>query len=108
MARGGARKGAGRKQGAANKATQEAIAAAKATGELPLDYMLRIMRDAQAEDRRRDAMAAAAAQYLHPKLAAVEHTGKDGRAIEVDVIKRVIVGARDSDGGGVPPALGAR
>ena len=82
MARGGKRQGAGRKQGAANKATQEAVKVAAKTGELPRDYMLRVMRDPEVEDRRRDAMAIAAAQYLHSKLAAIEHTGKDGGPIE--------------------------
>jgi hypothetical protein len=85
MARGGKREGAGRKVGAPNKATQEAVENAKATGELPLDYMLRVMRDAEAEDRRRDAMATAAAQYLHSKLAAIEHSGTGGGPIQVNI-----------------------
>jgi hypothetical protein len=85
MARGGARPGAGRKQGVANKATQEAVAEAAATGELPRDYMLRVMRDPDADDRRRDAMAIAAAQYLHSKLAAVEHSGPGGGPIQVNI-----------------------
>src|SRR5262249_8488768 len=46
--------------------------AAEATGILPLDYMLSVMRDAKAEPKRRDAMAMAAAPYLHPKLSTVE------------------------------------
>jgi hypothetical protein len=39
---------------------------------MPLNYMLRVMRDDKAEPKRRDAMAVAAAPYLHPKLSAVE------------------------------------
>lgn len=85
MARGGPRQGAGRKRGAPNKATAEALAQAEQTGELPRDYMLRVMRDPRADDRRRDAMAIAAAQYLHSKLAAVEHTGKGGGPIQVNI-----------------------
>jgi hypothetical protein len=40
---------------------------------MPLQYMLSIMRDPTVDDDRRDEMAKAAAPYLHPKLAAVEH-----------------------------------
>src|SRR5271156_3462652 len=62
------RKTGGRQKGARNLATAEARAAAEATGILPLDYMLSVMRDANADDKRRDAMATAAAPYLHSKL----------------------------------------
>ncbi len=73
--RGGARKGAGRKPGAVNKATAEAKAKAEAGGEMPLDFMLRIMRDATAEPAQRMDMAKAAAPYVHAKLASIEHSG---------------------------------
>ncbi len=43
--------------------------AASASGESPVDYMLRIMRDPTADPERRDAMAKAAATYLHPRPA---------------------------------------
>src|SRR5215469_10847454 len=66
------RKTGGRQKGARNRATAEARAAAEATGVLPLDYMLSVMRDANAESKRRDAMAMAAAPYLHPKVSPVE------------------------------------
>jgi hypothetical protein len=39
---------------------------------MPLDYMLAVMRDATADQKRRDAMATAAAPYLHSKLTTVE------------------------------------
>ena len=45
----------GRQKGACNRATAEARAAAEATGILPLDYMLLVMRDAGTEPKRRDA-----------------------------------------------------
>ncbi len=70
MARG--RKTGGRRKGTRNRATEEALAAAKATGTLPLDYMLAVMRDPAADTKRRDAMAQAAAPYLHSKLSAVD------------------------------------
>src|SRR5262245_43978328 len=68
--RGGARPGASRKKGSVNRATAEARAAAAKTGEMPLEYMLRIMRDPKASNTRRDEMARTAAPYLHPKLVA--------------------------------------
>jgi hypothetical protein len=37
--------------------------------ELPLEYMLRIMRDPTVEDARRDKMAALAAPFCHPRIA---------------------------------------
>ena len=52
--------------------TAEVLAAAATAGVLPLDYMLTVMRDPAADDKRRDAMAMAAAPYLHSKLTAVD------------------------------------
>ena len=69
MPRGGARLGAGRKPGTPNRVTAELQAAVAASGETPLDYMLRVMRDATMEHPRRDEMAKAAAPYVHAKLA---------------------------------------
>ena len=66
------RKTGGRQKGARNRATAEARAVAEATGILPLDYMLQIMRDDKADPKRRDAMAIAAAPYLHSKMSSVE------------------------------------
>jgi predicted pyridoxine 5'-phosphate oxidase superfamily flavin-nucleotide-binding protein len=39
---------------------------------MPVDYMLAVMRDPAADHKRRDAMAMAAAPYLHPKLSAID------------------------------------
>ena len=72
MSRGGARPGAGRKKGVPNRKTAEVLERASAKGELPLDYMLRTMRDGSVDPRRRDEMAKAAAPYLHSKLVAKE------------------------------------
>jgi hypothetical protein len=69
----------GRPKGSRNKRTRALIEAAQAGGELPLDYMLAVMRDPKAPARRRDEMAKAAAPYLHSKLASIEHSGsQDG------------------------------
>jgi hypothetical protein len=72
MARG--RKTGGRRKGTRNRATEEARVAAQATGILPLDYMLAVMRDPAVDQKRRDAMALGAAPYLHPKLSSVGAT----------------------------------
>ena len=63
----------GRPRGARNKRTRTLIEAAEAGGEMPLDYMLRVMRDLNASTKRRDEMAKAAAPFLHPRLAPVEN-----------------------------------
>ena len=64
MARG--RETGGRQKGTRNRATEEARTAAAATGVVPLDYMLAVMRNPAADDKRRDAMAMAAATSLVP------------------------------------------
>ena|SRR2546426_10464643 len=64
----------GRPRGARNKRTSANLEVAKAGGELPLDYMLRVMRDPKVSNSRRDEMARTAAPYLHPRLAATVAT----------------------------------
>lgn len=92
--RGGARKGAGRKPGSATKRTREIADRAYEDGVTPLEYMLAVMRGcSEHEDPKiqiaREAMkfeaAKAAAPYMHPRLAAIEHTGKDGDAIDLSL-----------------------
>lgn len=73
MARGGKRPGAGRKPGSKAQATKQALEAVGA-GEMPLEYMLRVMRDPTADEKRRDAMAQAAASFIHPKLSSITGT----------------------------------
>jgi hypothetical protein len=85
MARGGKRDGAGRKAGTINKASAEKRAEITASGLTPLDYMLEVLRDVRQPDDRRAWAAEKAAPYVHPKLAAVEHTGKDGGALVVEI-----------------------
>lgn len=112
MARGGSRDGAGRKSGTPNRLTAENVAKAKASGELPLDYMLRVMRDDSSDTDRRDEMAKAAAPFLHAKLASMEHTGPGGGPVQFQRIERVIVDAAqpsppDRDAEGLPAAAEA-
>jgi hypothetical protein len=61
-------KSGGRKKGMRNKATLLRERELAAGGELPLDHMLRVMRDPTKEDSLRFAAAKAAAPYCHPHL----------------------------------------
>jgi hypothetical protein len=76
-AHGGKRVGAGRVAGISNRATQAQRDAVAASGLMPLDYMLQIMREGEDEARKLDA-AKAAAPYCHPRLSAVELSGEVG------------------------------
>ncbi len=89
--RGGSRAGAGRKKGSLTQKTREIAERSMEEGITPLEYMLSVMRGcSDHEDPKvqiaREAMrfeaAKAAAPYMHPRLAAIEHTGKDGSAID--------------------------
>jgi hypothetical protein len=76
---GGARPGAGRKPGSLNKKTAERKAAVERAlaGTTPLDVMMSAMRRAAKEGDLSLALEAAkaAAPYVHPRLAAIEHSG---------------------------------
>jgi hypothetical protein len=88
MPKGGARSGAGRKPGVATKIDNELRKRALADGaEMPLEYMLKVMRDGRCTDARRDHMAVQAAPYIHAKLANVQHTGPGGGNIIVQVMR---------------------
>jgi hypothetical protein len=63
--------GAGRPLGAVARINREAREKAIASGETPLDYMLRVMRDEHATKKRRDDMAKAAAPFVHARISAV-------------------------------------
>jgi hypothetical protein len=78
---GGKRSGAGRKKGAVAKKTQEVAAKASAEGITPLEVMVGAMREAWERNDKDGAARYAkdAAPYMHPRLAAIEHTGKDGK-----------------------------
>lgn len=88
----GERRG-GRKKGTQNKKNAAVIAAVEESGITPLDYMLNVMRAPIPEGvepevkvamiGQRFEAAKAAAPYVHPRLTAVEHTGKGGEAIDM-------------------------
>lgn len=84
MARGGAREGAGRPKGSTNARTREIAEKAAAEGIMPLDVMLRAMREHADAGRWDEAakIAASAAPYLHRRLAAIEHSGASGSPIQ--------------------------
>jgi hypothetical protein len=64
----------GRQKGAPNRTTSEMRRAIAESGEMPVEYMVRVMRDENADPSRRDHMARAAASYLHPRLSVADQT----------------------------------
>lgn len=83
MAHGGARKGAGRKPGSATKKTREIADKAASEGITPLEFMLSVMRDENADRSERLDMAKAAAPYVHPRLSTVDAKLEGGMLIEI-------------------------
>lgn len=79
----------GRKKGTPNKATARREAEIAASGLTPLDYMLKVMRNPRENKDRRLEAAGKAAQYVHPKLAAITHTG--------DAQKPVVIADMDAE-----------
>ena len=77
MAKGGARQNAGRKAGQPNKLTQLVIEKAKATGDLPHEFLLKVSQGQEIDgvvpdlELRLDA-AKAAAPFFAPRLAQIE------------------------------------
>jgi|WetSurMetagenome_2_1015567.scaffolds.fasta_scaffold154093_3 hypothetical protein len=94
--KGGKRPGSGRKKGVPNKKTAAMQAKVAKSGITPLDYMLKLLhqeipKDAEplvkiAMQGQKFEAAKAAAPYVHPKLANIEHSGKDGQPIQVQII----------------------
>src|SRR5215813_11735671 len=62
----------GRPRGSLNKRTQTLLEAAEAGGEMPLDFLLRLMRDPHSPMACRLEAAKAAAPFLHSKLSAID------------------------------------
>lgn len=87
MARGGKREGAGRPAGAVTKRTREVADKAVKAGLTPLDYMLSVLRDERADPKDRMWAAEKAAPYVHPRLASVEHQGKDGGPMVLEIVR---------------------
>ena len=81
MAKG--KKSGGRQKGTPNKATAQRQREVAASGEVPLEYLLKVMRDEHASLEARFEAAKAAAPYVHPKLASVEHAGEETGPIQI-------------------------
>lgn len=90
MPRGGARSGAGRKQGALTKRTREIAEKAIAEEITPLEVMLKAMKlhyDGERFDQAAT-IAKDAAPYVHAKLAAIEHSGPNKGPIRSETATR--------------------
>lgn len=106
---GGKRSGAGRKKGSLSTRTQEIVARAAADGLTPLEYMLGILRDETQDAKERFAAAKECAPYMHPRLAAVEHSGDKENPVVMehregaDAFARRVAGlaSRSTEGSGV-------
>lgn len=94
----GERRG-GRQKGTPNKANLVRQAAVQASGITPLEYLLSVLRtptelpkDANLKEHvaalsMRLEAAKAAAPYVHPKLANIEMSGKDGGPLEINLVQ---------------------
>lgn len=76
MPRGGKREGAGRKAGSATERTRQIANDAAKEGITPLEYMLSMLRNETETPANRMWAAEKAAPFVHPKLAAIEHSGE--------------------------------
>jgi len=76
---GGARRGSGRKKNRSPRTKKAKALIDKLVNEgyqLPLEYLLEVMRDPDSDRAERFAAATAAAPYVHPKLSSIVHTPK--------------------------------
>lgn len=89
MARGGKREGAGRRVGALTTKTREIAVTALEGGQTPLNFLISVMRDPDNELNMRVDAAKAAASYVHPKLAAIEHSGNQEKPLAINVMSGV-------------------
>ncbi len=90
MAHGGRRQNAGRKKGAAHTKTRAIADKAASEGITPLEYMLERLRDENEDRAVRADMAKAAAPYVHPRLAAIEHSSDPTKPV-LHRVEQVIV-----------------
>ena len=74
MTAGGARPGSGRKAGSLSRQNAEVIAKAMAEGLTPVEYLLGIMRNEEADEKRRDWAAEKVAPYLHARPSPLDRT----------------------------------
>jgi hypothetical protein len=84
---GGARAGSGRKKGASTQKTREIADKAASEGTTPLEFMLEVMRDTEADKAARMDMAKAAAPYIHPRLSTVDANLKGDGGFVVQIVR---------------------
>jgi hypothetical protein len=107
MPKGGKRAGAGRPRGSLQK--RHKVVVADPTALMPVEWMLAVLRDPEAEQSRRDQMAVQAAPYLHPRLNAIAvsspngngHRGGNGGDVNIVQIFAVPRGAKVTHDGTV-------
>jgi hypothetical protein len=85
------RKTGGRTKGTPNVKTAEQVAAVEASGLMPLDYMLGVMRNENEDAVRRLDAAKSAAPYVHARLSLTTLKGDEENPVGVRVIERRIV-----------------
>ncbi len=64
---GGARPGAGRPRGSVSKRHVDLVASMMDGRQTPLEYLMNVMADPEADEKRRDWAAEKAAAFLHPR-----------------------------------------
>ncbi len=96
----------GRQKGSLNKATKavrEASARAANAGLMPLEYMLKVMRNPKIPAPRRDWASQTAAPYIHPKLATLQsNVNLTGRLTLAELVEASLPAAANSN---VPATL---
>lgn len=75
------KKTGGRQVGSRNKATKAREEVISASGLTPLEYMLSVLRDPESDKSQKMDAAKASAPYVHPRLAAIEHSGDPDRPL---------------------------
>jgi hypothetical protein len=71
------------------KRTRDIAEKALAEGISPLEMMLKAMRELydKGDIEKAGDMASKAAPYMHARLASIEHSGKDGGALTVQIVR---------------------
>lgn len=76
---GGARPGAGRPRGSVSRRHVDLVASILDGRKTPLEYLMEVMADSEADEKRRDWAAEKAAAFLHPRPQPI------ARAIEIEL-----------------------
>lgn len=91
MPKGGLRPGAGRPVGSigsAKKIVEQGLQEPANQNLTPLEYMLKVVNDPEADINRRDRMAQAAAPYVHPRADTIAAGKKETAEKEAQTVDR--------------------